>query len=193
MGASTIIMDEIHLIQEEEALFPLFGLKNLIFCSTNVGNLSGAFRSRCITLTLQPYSVGEVAAIVVTNLEDKGMHILDSQAKAIARRARCNPRVAIQLAERIWRLSALEGREFNLESIYQEFHNLGIDERGYDDRHRAVISYLYKTGRPVGIRTISRAINISESIIKEEVEPALIEDGVIEITRQGRGLIGIGE
>lgn len=186
----TVILDEIHLTNKEEQYFPLMqGNRSAVFCTTNTANLSGAFKSRCIQLTLNDYTLDEITSIIMISLAGDGTIIEKSQALELAKRAHLNPRLAIILAKRVYRLVKFEGENFNLNNIIKELELLGIDEHGYDNRHRAYLLYLKKMGTSVGLRTLSTAIGVDEHTLTNEIEPSLISDGKVIITRRGRTLV----
>jgi len=114
--------------------------------------------------------------------------IEQSQAMEIAKRARFNPRVAILLSQRVYRLVKLDNAPFNIDNILKELDRLGIDARGYDDRHRAYLRCLELSSRPVGIKSISMMIGVDMDSITEEIEPTLLQDNLINITSRGRVL-----
>ena len=184
-----IIVDEIHLLKRQEYLYDAMGQAgNMVFCTTDAGDLSEAFKSRCIEMRLKPYTDREIAAIIYTTLARAATLLEISQAEYLAHRAHGNPRVAINLADRAYRMIVYDGREFNLANIENQLTAFGIDQYGYDDRHRAYITYLMAQDKPVGLKSLSIALDLSQSDLRNEVEAALMRNGHIEITARGRRL-----
>ncbi len=186
----TIIIDEIHRINDnkEEELYPLLENRRVVLCTTTTGGLSNALRSRCVELTMAEYSQDELAGIVYMHSVKEGIQLEISHAHAIARRAHGNPRVAVMLAKRLWRLIRHDRNPFNLYHILREFDSLGIDERGWDMRHKAYMRLLITSGRPIGLNSISQHLGLDVNTVQSEIEPALMKSGLITITRQGRKL-----
>ena len=183
-----VVVDEIHMESTLELYYPHMtdGKHNIAFCTTEAATLPGAFKSRCLQFVIQPYTLEDIVKIVTERLERGLTYIQPSQALEIAKRARLNPRVAILLAQRIYRLVKLERMPFQLQTIIAELDRLGIDERGYDDRHRAYLRCLEAVGRPIGLKTLSMRLGIDVDTLQEEIEPTLIKDGLVEVTSRGR-------
>jgi len=184
------IVDEIHMEKDLELYYPYMtdNKHNMVFCTTEGAVLPGAFKSRCLQFTMTPYTLQQITSIVLERLERDLTFIEQSQAMEIAKRARFNPRVAILLSQRVYRLVKLDNAPFNIDNILKELDRLGIDARGYDDRHRAYLRCLELSSRPVGIKSISMMIGVDMDSITEEIEPTLLQDNLINITSRGRVL-----
>lgn len=182
----TLVVDEIHLLKSPETYYDMMGKKMMIFCTTTTGRLSPAFTSRCISVTLESYIQDEIAKIIITTMDRWGKTIRKNKALEVATRSHMNPRVAIMLAKRAYRLIKADGKIFNLENLLREFDNLGIDKQGFDNRHRAYLTLLLRANRPIGLLTISRSLGMDEDTILNEVEPSLLRAEKIMITSRGR-------
>lgn len=186
---NNLLVDEIHLLKKQEYLYEAMSHNvNIVFCTTDAGDLSEAFKSRCTELRLRPYRDSEITAIIYTTLARKSTILEVSQAEYLARRSWGNPRVALNLAERVYRMAMFDDQEFNLESIEDQLAYFGIDKHGYDDRHRAYITYLMGAGKPVSLANLCLALDLPQSDVRSEIESALIRNGHIEITSLGRRL-----
>ncbi len=187
LGVTTII-DEIHLEKRLEKLFQYMeeGVRSMVFCTTNSSGLSGAFKSRCIQMTMAAYTPDDIVKIILTTLKRRGVNIYPSLAVAIMLRSHSNPRIAIILADRIRRLLAMDKKEYNLRNTLAEFQMLGIDQNGFDNRHRAYIQYLKNAGKPVGLKTLSSSLGMDVHTIQEEIELQLLQKDLIVITPRGR-------
>ena len=66
----------------------------------------------------------------------------------------------------------------------------GVDELGLDelDRRYLLIVITHYRGGPVGIRSISAALNEEPDTLMDTVEPYLLRVGFLQITSQGRRL-----
>lgn len=186
----SVVVDEIHLENTLELYYPYMtdGKHNMAFCTTEGATLPGAFKSRCLQFNMQAYTLEQITRIVLDRLERDLTYIEESQAKEVAKRARLNPRVSILLAQRVYRLIKLDNMRFIIDNILLELDRLGIDERGYDDKHRAYLRCLEVVGRPIGLKALSMRLGIDVDTLQEEIEPTLMQDGLVEITRKGRVL-----
>lgn len=181
-----IIIDEIHLEVQPERLYKMMDGKMFIFCTTEGAELPNPFKSRCIELYFSPYTVGNIALIVLNSFYNNDTYVELSQAIEIAKRCHNNPRLALLTSQRIWRLLKYDKKPFNLNAILEEFDALGIDIWGFDDRHRAYLMYLNKMNRAVGLGTLSNALNIDKKTLTLEIEPPIIQRGLVQVTPRGR-------
>ena len=185
-----VVVDEIHLESALEFYYPPMtdGKHNIAFCTTEGATLPGAFKSRCLQFNMRPYTLKQITRIVLDRLERDLTYIEASQAEEIAKRARLNPRVSILLAQRVYRLVKLDNNQFIIDNILLELDRLGIDDRGYDDKHRAYLRCLEVAGRPIGLKSLSMRLGIDVDTLQEEIEPTLMRDGLVEVTVRGRVL-----
>jgi len=180
-----IVIDEIHRIgNNEELLYSLIAERRVVMCTTDTANLSEALKSRCVVLQLQDYTLSEITQIIRMNMD-----ISFEKAEAIAKRSNLNPRVAIMLTKKVRRLIRVDKLPFNVYTVLRQFSELGIDQHGLDDRHRAYLALLSNAGRPLGLRTIAITLQLSENTIRGEIEPLLLRLGKVIITPRGRQLI----
>jgi len=187
MRAASQIIDEIHLARQTEYYYEMMGEDRLvIFCTTTTGKLPPAFLSRCTNITLRPYTIDEIATIIIKTMERWGTSLSGQKAYEVAKRSHANPRIGIMLAKRVFRLLRMDNRAATMDNVLAEFDAMGIDAEGLDDRHRAYISLLDLAERPLGLLTISRSIGMDEGTILNEVEPALLRTGRLDITSRGR-------
>lgn len=186
--SAAIVIDEVHLVRQPEYLYDLMSAgKLVVFCTTTTGKLPPAFLSRCTTITLRPYTVDEITTIVMKSMDRWGnVRLRRDKAYEVAKRSHANPRIAIVLAKRVYRLLRMDNRVLTLDTMLEEFDAMGIDAEGLDDRHRAYISLLVNADRPLGLLTISRSIGIDEGTLLNEIEPALLRAGRLDITSRGR-------
>lgn len=179
-----IVIDEIHRIgNNEEMLYSLISTRRVTMCTTDTANLSDALKSRCVVLQLQDYTLDEIIQIIRVS-----MNINLDKALEIARRSNLNPRVALMLTKRVRRLIKVDNLPFVLDTVLSTFDELGIDRYGLDDRHRAYLALLSNAGRPLGLRTISITLQLSEDTIRGEIEDLLLKLDKIRITNKGRQL-----
>ena len=186
----SLVIDEIHLTRQTEGYYELMNQDRLvIFCTTTTGKLPPAFLSRCTGITLRSYTTDEITTIVMKAMTRwGGVSLNESKAYEVAKRSHANPRIGIVLAKRVYRLLRMDNRAVTVSNVLAEFDAMGIDAEGLDDRHRAYISLLDQAKRPIGLLTISRSIGMDEGTIINEIEPALLRAGRLDITPRGRVL-----
>jgi len=180
----TIIMDEVHRVGDrEEYLYKLIARHRMVMCTTDTALLSDAFKSRCVILQLEDYTLDEIVQIIRLHVD-----INYDKALEVAKRSNLNPRVALMLTHRVRRLINIDSLPFSLEAVLYQFDQLGIDEYGLDDRHRAYLALLSNMGIPLSLRTISLTLQLSQDTIRTEIEDLLLRMNKIIITNKGRQL-----
>jgi len=189
---NTVIIDEAHQLgNDEESIYPLLEQKRVILCTPDTASLSAGLTTRCLVMHLETYNIEEITLIIWNYLRDVQL-IFDlewTQAEAIALRAQNNPRIAIHLADEIYRLCCFDQKPLNMAGIAEEFDFLGVDEAGLDDRHHHYLRILRAAGRPIGLAQICVQMNRSKDCIQKEVEPPLLKQGLVIITPRGRMLV----
>ncbi len=209
-----LFIDEIHRMNHivEEALYPVMeefkmdivvgqgpsakivrlpiARFTLIGATTRSGLLSAPFRSRFgIIENLGFYSVEELQKIVLRSASILGLEIDNESSYEIARRSRGTPRIANRLLSRVRDFAVVRsGGKINVEIVKQTMESLDIDEYGLDSMDRKILTTIIEkfSGGPVGIETISVAVNEEVDTISEVYEPYLIQSGFLQRTPRGR-------
>ncbi len=162
----------------------------LIGATTRIGLLGSPFRDRFgIIFRLNPYSPGELAAIVERSGRIMGIRITPEGCCEIARRSRGTPRIANRLLRRVGDFALVEGREIVDQQIADSaLTKLGVDRMGLDETDRRILRVITDdfSGGPVGLRTIAISIGEDPRTIEEVYEPFLIQAGLLKRTPQGR-------
>jgi holliday junction DNA helicase RuvB len=189
----TLIIDEIHNLNSEVAdtLNTILdkGQLHIIGCTTNPGALSSAFRSRFRSVNLEPYTVENITEILELATARKGYEPTVT-LKDIAKRSRFNPRTGLTYLATIFDYMAIQGKKLIDEGILdQVFGMLGVDRRGYTKRDKQYLAAM-PDDRPVGIQYISAITGIDVTTIETEIEPYLMQTGLIDRTSRGRMKIG---
>jgi Holliday junction DNA helicase RuvB len=165
----------------------------LIGATTRPGMLSKPFRDRFgIDIKLELYDDDSLSLIAMRSSRILNV-ILDSDtANQVAVRSRGTPRLVNKLLKRLRDFTPLtDGTHFLTESISEKaFDILGLDSEGLDERDKAYLDSLYNRfkGKPVGIQTLSSALNEDIETLEEEIEPWLLLKGYIDKTPRGRVL-----
>ena len=157
-----------------------------------MGLISKPLRDRFgIPVRLNLYSVDEM-----TNIVKRGARLFDfaispDGASAISTRARGTPRIAGRLLRRVIDFAIVAKQKVIDSDIASEtMVQLGVDEKGLDDfdrRYLSLIAHNFKGG-PVGIETITSALDESRDAIEDMVEPFLMQEGFVQRTPRGRVL-----
>lgn len=192
----TYIIDEIHNLAPDICDSLNIRLDNndvhLIGCSINAGALPAAFRSRFRQVYLAPYTEKDIGTIVKNVIRRKSLAIESKALDKITERARLNPRVALNYLAFVFDLVTLSNStSIGMKVVDEAFTELGVDEHGFLARDFTYLNALPKDGRPVGLQFLSAVTDIDEETIKNEVEPYLLQRGLIDRTPKGRKLIAV--
>jgi len=164
----------------------------LVGATTRVGLLSAPMRSRFTLQTRLDY----YCHTDLTQIIQRSCGLLDCEidlhgAQEIAARARGTPRIANNLIHfaRDFAEQRADGK-INKKIAADALELLEIDGHGLDEMDKRILQVMatnYKGG-PVGLGTISVAVNEEEHTLEEVHEPYLIQEGYIKRTPQGREL-----
>lgn len=126
--------------------------------------------------------VTRAARLLETPIEVEG-------ARAIARRSRGTPRVALRLLRRLRDYAQVRAHGVVTGAVANEALSLlEIDELGLDDLDRRVLDaiILKFSGGPVGLDTLAASISEEPDTIMDVVEPYLLQLGFLDRTPRGR-------
>jgi len=167
----------------------------LVGATTRDGLLSAPFRSRFgLFERLDPYPVEDLVQILTRSAALLELDLDASAAEILASRARGTPRIVNRLLRRARDLAEVDGEGQVTESIaWDTLSRLGIDEHGLEDMDRRILGVLARSaGQPVGLKTLSAAVDESEDTIEEVFEPHLLRKGFVQKTARGRLITGAG-
>lgn len=190
----TKIVDEIHNLAPDVCDTFNIGIDagdiHIIGCTTDPGDLPGAFRSRFRTIYLEPYSNADISTILKNVVTKKNLTIEPKVLDMIAKRSRLSPRYALNYLSFILDILTIKGGQVITSGIAQEaFKELGVDEDGFLARDYVYLKALPKDGRAVGLQFLSAVTSIDIKTIESEVEPYLLQQGLIDRTPKGRKLM----
>ena len=167
----------------------------LIGATTLGGSLSQPFVDRFpIYEHLELYNTKELTELIIQkglNLKSQ-IAISKSVAANIAKRSRGTPRVAINLL--LWcRDVAVADKGASVNSLTNEIVNKSMEMREInkegltkqDKKYLKTLSEQYDGG-PVGVNTLSSALQMSQDTITKVIEPFLIWKGLVKKTSRGR-------
>jgi holliday junction DNA helicase RuvB len=162
----------------------------LIGATTRPGLITAPLRGRFgINFHLDFYPVEDIQVIVERSSSILGARIEPTGANAIAQRSRGTPRIANRLLRRVRDYAEVEYDGIISEEVANDALNrMEVDRHGLDEVDRKMLTTIIEkfNGGPVGVGTISAAINEEKEAIEEIYEPYLIQIGFLNRTPRGR-------
>ncbi len=162
----------------------------LIGATTRAGLLTSPLRDRFgMSFRLNFYSADELQEIALRSAKILDINIEPAGALELARRARGTPRIVNRLLRRVRDYSEVRGSGIiNEESAHQALQMLEVDELGFDSMDRMILKTIIDkfSGGPVGIDTLSSALNEEKTTLEDVYEPYLIQSGHLDRTPRGR-------
>ncbi|MEN6479215.1 MAG: Holliday junction branch migration DNA helicase RuvB [Anaerolineales bacterium] len=162
----------------------------LIGATTRIALLTSPLRDRFgVVHRLDFYGIEAMTAIVSRSAAILGVPIDAEGIQEIASRARGTPRVANRLLKRVRDFAEVRGSGvIDAVTARQALSMLEVDALGLDSSDRRVLRTIIEKfdGGPVGLETISAALNEDADTIMDVYEPYLIQLGFIERTPRGR-------
>lgn len=156
-----------------------------LLATTKASEVDRALRSRCAEIELREYTSEEVASMVKAKHPSWDADTVNS----LAIHGRLIPRVALELADSlVTELEVSERPELTLAAhLDAVLRSRGILDLGLTKNDIDYLSVLEKQGRPTGVETIIGLIYaVDPARVVEEVEPYLVRQGFIRLTRAGR-------
>lgn len=162
----------------------------LIGATTRAGHITAPLRSRFgIINRLDYYHEKHLKNIIKRSASILNVSITEKGAHQIAKRSRGTPRVANRLLRRVRDYADViaEGKITSDEAV-KAMDMMEVDSMGLDDVDRKILSTIIEnfSGGPVGINTISAAIDEEKDTIESIYEPFLMRIGFLERTTRGR-------
>ena len=162
----------------------------LIGATTRSGLLTSPLRDRFgVRAHLDFYKSNDLQSIILRSAHVLNIKIDNDGSREIAVRSRGTPRIANRLLRRVRDFAQVKAKGIiDKKTANQALDMLDIDERGFDHMDRKVIHTIIEKfdGGPVGIDTISSAINEERGTIEDVYEPYLIQCGFLNRTPRGR-------
>ncbi len=162
----------------------------LIGATTRAGMLTSPLRDRFgIKFRLDYYDSVILNKIVSRSAKILNINIEQEAAKEIAKRSRGTPRIANRLLRRTRDFADFENKKtVDLDISKKALAALEVDEFGLDEMDKDIILTIIEkfNGGPVGLGTLSVAVNEDPGTIEEVYEPFLIQLGFIQRTPRGR-------
>ncbi len=162
----------------------------VIGATTRLSLLSSPLRDRFgFHQHLEFYTEDEIADIIKRSAGLLNIVINQETADAIAMRARKTPRIANRLLKRVRDFADVEHEGLMTPIItHDALEMLSIDPLGLNSVDRQLLKCIIEKyrGGPVGLSTISAAIQQEIQTVEEVHEPFLLQLGLLERTPRGR-------
>lgn len=162
----------------------------LIGATTRAGLLTAPLRDRFgIKSRLDYYEGDLISKIIHRSAEILKIKIDNDAADELAKRSRGTPRIANRLLRRTRDFADVDNKKvIDLSITKKALNALEVDDYGLDEMDKEIILTIIEkfNGGPVGLNTISVAVNEDPGTIEEVYEPFLIQQGFIKRTPRGR-------
>ncbi len=162
----------------------------LIGATTRAGMLTSPLRDRFgIKSRLDYYDAELINKIILRSSIILDIKVEQDASFEIAKRSRGTPRIANRLLRRTRDFADVEDKKsIDLEIAKKALNALDVDEYGLDEMDKEIILTIIEkfNGGPVGLNSLSVAVNEDPGTIEEVYEPFLIQQGLINRTPRGR-------
>lgn len=162
----------------------------LIGATTRAGLLTAPLRDRFgIKARLDYYESNLIKKIIDRSAKLLNIEIEENASEEIAKRSRGTPRIANRLLRRTRDFADYENKNIiDVEISKKALSALEVDQYGLDEMDKDIILTIIEkfNGGPVGLNTLSVAVNEDPGTIEEVYEPFLIQQGFIQRTPRGR-------
>ena len=162
----------------------------LVGATTRAGLLTAPLRGRFgIIHRLEFYGSEDLSTIVNQSARTLGVQINEEGALEIASRSRGTPRIANRLLRRVRDYAEVKGDGYVNRAVAADaLKMMDVDTYGFDEIDRKLMLTILEkyNGGPVGLGSLSAAINEDEDAIEDIYEPYLIQIGFLDRTPRGR-------
>jgi len=162
----------------------------LVGATTRAGLLTAPLRGRFgIIHRLEFYSSEDLSTIVHQSARTLGVEVDAEGGLEIASRSRGTPRIANRLLRRVRDYAEVKADGRITRAIAMEaLKMMDVDTYGFDEIDRKLMLTILEkyNGGPVGVGSLSAAINEDEDSIEDIYEPYLIQIGFLDRTPRGR-------
>jgi Holliday junction DNA helicase RuvB len=162
----------------------------LIGATTRAGMLTSPLRDRFgVIYRLESYTDDELETIINRSANALEIKITDTAAKEIASRSRGTPRIANRLLKRVRDFASVLKKDIiDIEIAKKALDIMEIDKMGLDNLDIKLLTTIIDKfdGGPVGLDTLSAAVNEDNNTIEDVYEPYLLQKGFIARTARGR-------
>jgi Holliday junction DNA helicase RuvB len=162
----------------------------LVGATTRAGMLTSPLRDRFgINFRLDYYEPEHIQKIIMRSSKILDVEIDEDASHELAMRSRGTPRIANRLLRRTRDFADYnDKKKIDIEVARIALAALEVDDCGLDEMDKEIILAIIEkyNGGPVGLNTLSVAVNEDPGTIEEVYEPFLIQQGYIQRTPRGR-------
>jgi len=162
----------------------------LVGATTRAGMLTSPLRDRFgIKFRLDYYEAESIQKIILRSSKILNIEVDEDASYEIAKRSRGTPRIANRLLRRTRDFADFDNKKkIDIEVARKALIALEVDDYGLDEMDKEIILAIIEkyNGGPVGLNTLSVAVNEDPGTIEEVYEPFLIQQGFIQRTSRGR-------
>ncbi|MCH7974263.1 MAG: Holliday junction branch migration DNA helicase RuvB [Bacteroidetes bacterium] len=162
----------------------------LVAATTRAGMLTSPLRDRFgIKFRLDYYEADTLNKIVLRSARILNISLDENASIEIAKRSRGTPRISNRLLRRTRDFADFDDKKIiDIETAQKALKALDVDQYGLDEMDKEIILTIIEnySGGPVGLNTLSIAVNEDPGTIEEVYEPFLIQQGFIQRTPRGR-------
>ena len=162
----------------------------LVAATTRAGLLTSPLRDRFGVISrLDFYTHQELQEIICRSAKILNVPLDPAGAKEIAGRSRGTPRIVNRLLKRVRDFAEVTADGKITKKIAEiALKKLEIDKAGLDKMDQKLLLTIMEkfSGGPVGLETLSAAINEEKDTIEDIFEPYLIQEGYLQKTPRGR-------
>lgn len=203
---SILFIDEIHAIPRkvQETLYTIMedfrfekieGKKawslptpefTLIGATTDIGLLTKPMRDRFkFVAEFEPYSLDELSEIVKRVAATYGFKFNQEIAEQIAKTCRSNPRQVVSRTEWVRDYMVANNRNrMTREELAQAIELQGFDADGLREIDKRYLECLSYNG--TSLANIAKKLGIQPNVVEFDIEPYLLAQNLVEITKKGR-------
>ena len=178
----------VDIIMQEETMSLPINKFTLIWATNKLEKLSDAFKNRFVyKFHLKPYSSEEVKIILGKYLTELWIKYTADGLNLIAKKCLPVPREIKNLAWKIRDYLIANKKQLFLDKhlVNEINHNLNLKNYWLSDLQKRYLEILSEEN-PIGLKTISSILNVDEKVIEKDIEPLLINLGLIKKTKKWR-------
>lgn len=158
-----------------------------IGATTDLGMMPTPLKARFkFVAEFDKYSLDELTTISLKIAESYNFKMPKKAAGVIAKTCRNNPRHVVSRTEWIRDyMIANDVKRIKEDTLLSVISMQGFDENGLRKIDRKYLDILNRYG-PIGVKSIASKLNTDVLTVTEDIEPFLVESGLVTVTTKGR-------
>lgn len=142
-----------------------------------------------IIFNIKSYNQQEIIEIIQASCNKLDLHLSDHDIKLIANNSKGIPRIANRILRRVHDFKSYD----NKLTVKKILKQIGIIHDGLSQDDINYLGILFRSDKPLGIKSISQIINIDPYTIETKIEPYLLTCEYIVKTATGRLISALGK